>query len=198
MPLKVVNPSAAVTETIREHLFQTASLGRFRTRRLAAAAPSGLSLAAPHRMYNLGLADIKGANPVAKAKLTAWRYLVVENNSVIAAAEAVQKTPSAKPLFSNTNEGPFVDSMAKAIEDAEQVPEVQAGQFELSVLRVPALYLIALWLKSSGSKSKGDIFIPLDPAPPGMKAGERMSSADFTAALLQLKGERGKSTGTSS
>jgi len=198
MPLKVVKPSAAVTDAIREHIFQTASLGRFRTRRLASAAPSGLSLAAPHQMYNLGLADIKGNNPVAKAKPTAWRYLVVENNSVIAAAEAVQKTRSAKPQFSSTNEGPFVDSMARAIEVAEHLPEVQAGQFEFSVLRVPALYLIALWLQGSGSKSKGDIFIPLAPAPPGMKAGQHMSSADFTAALLRLKGERGKSAGTSS
>ena len=57
-------------------------------------------------MYNLPHRH-EGTNPVAKVKLTAWRYLVVENNVVTAAAEAVQKTPGAKPLFSNTNEGPF-------------------------------------------------------------------------------------------
>lgn len=197
MPLKVVKPSAAVTDVIREHLGQISSVGRFRTQRLSAAAPASLSLAAPHPVYNLGLSDVKGRNALGKAKLTGWRYLVMEDGDAIAAAEAVQPSARAKPLFSHTNEGPFVDSTAKAIEAAEQLPEIKKGQYELRVLRVPALYLVALWLRS-GAKSRGDIFIPLDPAPPGIKGGEQLSADDFNAALLSLKAERGETTKTSS
>jgi hypothetical protein len=198
MPIKVAAPSSAVASVIREHLVRISSLGRFRTPRLGAAAPASLALAVPHRVYNLGLTDIKGTKSTAKAKPTAWRYLVLEGNAVIAAAEAIQKTSTAKPLFSNTNEGPFVDSTARAIEAAEQLPEVKAGQFELAVLRVPALYVIALWLKAVGSKKTGDLFIPLEPAPRGLTSGERMSAADFNAALVTLKRERGSTTGKSS
>jgi hypothetical protein len=198
VPITVVKPSAAVLDVVREHLVRISTLGRFRTKRLSAAAPASLSLAVPHRVYNLGLSDIKGANPIGKARPSAWRYLVVEEGTVIAAAEAIQRTANAKPLFSNTNEGAFVDSMAKAVEAAEQLPEVEAGNYELAVLRVPALYVIALWLKGAGAKRPDDIFIPLEPAPAGLKAGERMSAGDLNAALLTLKAERGKSTSTSS
>jgi len=198
VPITIVKPSTAVAAVVREHLVRMSTLGRFRTKRLSAAAPASLSLAVPHRVYNLGLSDIKGANSVGKAKPSAWRYLVVEEGTVIAAAEAIQRTANAKPLFSNTNEGPFVDSTAKAIEAAEHLPEVEAGNYEIAVLRVPALYLIALWLKGAGTKPPDDIFIPLDPAPAGLTAGERLNARDFNAALVRLKAERGKSTSTSS
>ena len=198
MPIKVVTPSSAVSNVIREHLTRISTLGRFRTRRLSAAAPASLALAVPHRVYNLGLSDIKGAKSTAKAKPTAWRYLVLEGSTVIAAAEAIQKSATAKPQFSNTNEGAFVDSTARAIEAAEQLPEVQAGQFELAVLRIPALFVIALWLKGVGAKSPGDIFIPLEPAPQGLAAGERLSAADFNALLVRLKKERGTTSSKSS
>src|SRR5262245_59825307 len=150
MPIKAAKPSAAVSNVIREHLVDISSVGRFRTKRLAAAAPASLSLAAPHRVYTLGLSDIKGSNPDGKAKASAWRYLVLENGSAIAAAEALQPTASAKPVFSHTNESAFVDATAKAIEAAEQLPVVRAGQYELAVLRVPALYLVAVWLRDAG------------------------------------------------
>ncbi|MEP7309189.1 MAG: hypothetical protein ABJA98_27105 [Acidobacteriota bacterium] len=117
---------------------------------------------------------------------------------MIAAAEAIQRTANAKPLFSNTNEGPFVASTAKAIEAAERLPEVEAGNYELAVLRVPALYVIALWLKGAGAKPPDDIFILLEPAPTGLTGGERLDVRDFNAALVALKAERGKSTATSS
>jgi len=87
---------------------------------------------------------------------------------------------------------------AKAIEAAEHLPEVEAGNYELAVLRVPALYVIALWLKGTGAKPPDDIFIPLEPAPTGLTGGERVSARDFNAALVALKAERGKSTTTSS
>ncbi|HVG21774.1 MAG TPA: hypothetical protein VNI02_22250 [Blastocatellia bacterium] len=198
MPLNIIKPSADFAEVIRGHLIEMADLGRFRTKSLSKAAPASLSLAAPHPMYNLGLSDIKGRNPLAKAKLTAWRYMVLEGNEVIATAEAVRPSARAKPIFSHTNEGPFVGSTAAAIEAAEQLPEVKAGRYELAVLRVPALYVMALWLKDAKSKGAGDILIPLDPVPPGLNAGERMTAEAFGEALAAMKAERGETTATSS
>ena len=198
MPLNAMKPSAAVAEVIRGHLAEMANLGRFRTARLRAAAPVSLSLAVPHPMYNLGLSDIAGRNPLGKAKLTAGRYLVLEGEQAVATAEAVQPSARAKPVFSHTNEGPFVASTAAAIEAAEQLPEVKAGSYELAVLRVPALYVMALWLKGGTRKAPADILIPLSPAPPGLTAGERMTAEAFCKALAALKKQRGKSTATSS
>jgi hypothetical protein len=198
MPLSTIKPSAAVANVISGQLTRMATLGRFRTERLRGAAPADLSLAAPHPMYNLGLADVKGRDPLAKARLTAWRYLVLDGEEVVATAEAVQSSPRAKPVFSHTNEGPFVTSAAAAIVAAEQSPGVKAGRYKLTVLRVPALYVMALWLQDSNKKAPEDILIPLDPAPAGLKAGAEMTAEAFGEALAELKAERGRTTSKSS
>lgn len=198
MSLKTIEPSVAITDVIRGHLTEIASHGRFSTKNLRSAAPADLSLAAPHPMYNLGLSDIKGRNALGKAKLTAWRYMVLEGGKAIATAEAVRMTPRSKPVFSHTNEGPFVTSTAAGIEAAERLPEVKAGQYELAVLRVPALFVMALWLKDVSAKKSGDILVVLEPAPPGLTAGKRMTAEEFTEALAAMKATRGKTTATSS
>lgn len=197
MPLNVRKPSAAVTGVIRGHLSEMASLGRFRTQNLRGAAPAGLSLAVPHPMYNLGLSDIKGRAALAKAKLTAWRYLVLDGEAVVATAEAVQSTARAKPVFSHTNEGPFVASAGAAIAAAEGFPEVKKGAYEVAFLRVPALYVMALWLRGAEGGGSPDLLVPLDPAPAGLEAGERVTAEAFWEALKALKAARGASSSAS-
>jgi hypothetical protein len=55
---------------------------------------------------------------------------------------------------------------------------------------VPALYVLALWLRDEEDGGGGDLFVPLAPSPLPLQAGERMPAAAFEAALQQLKRAR--------
>ena len=192
MPLEALSPSDALTSTVLKHLSGTAQRHAFRTEQLAGAAPDMLSVAAPHPVFNLELADIDGKDLLSRARLSGWRYLVRAGERVIAAAEAVEGAGGASPTFSNTNEGPFVASTARGIELAERLDQVRKGRFRLALLRVPALYVLALWLQDQGT-SRSDLVIPLSPSPRTLTAEVPLSPARFGDLLADLRRARGKS-----
>lgn len=193
MPLITNKPTEAVANVIREHLEQRAVGGQFRTTQLREAAPANLSLAAPHPTYNLGLEAIGSAKPLDKAILTAWSYVVLNGEQSIATAEALPASGKRQPVFASTSEGPTATSIGTAIAVAEALPELQEKTYELAVLRVPALYVTALWLRGSERGTPDDLFIPLQPAPDGLKAEEKLTASAFLKILAELKARRGTS-----
>lgn len=197
MPLTINKPTEAVSNVIREHLEQRATNGQFRTAQLRAAAPSALSLAAPHPTYNLGLDDIGSANALSKAELTTWSYVILDGEQSIATAEALPASGNSQPVFASTSEGPTAASIGTAIAVAESLPEVAEKTYELRVLRVPALYVTALWLKSGGRTTADDLFVPLEPAPAGLTAEQKLTADAFLKTLTELKAERGTVSGNS-
>lgn len=197
MPLTIVKPAEAVANVIREHLEQRAVGGQFRTTQLREATPAALSLAAPHPTYNLGLEDIGSAKALDKATLTAWSYVILDGDQSIATAEALPASGSSQPLFASTSEGPTATSIGAAIAVAEALPELEEKTYELAVLRIPALYVTALWLKGSEPGTADDLFIPLKPAPDKLKAEEKLTADAFLKTLADLKAIRGTSSGNS-
>ena len=59
---------------------------------------------------------------------------------------------------------------------------LQARHYELRLLRIPAVYAVALWLHAPD----GDLLIPVSPAPPPLRANEPYDAAAFSAALRPL------------
>ena len=198
MPLRLIQPAASVAEVVRVQLAGMAQQQQFRTRGLAAARPTTLGLAAPHPVFNLGLDEIGKPGALDRAAMTAWRYLVTSGSDVIAAAEASARHAKGRAVFSGTNEGAFVKASAEAIADAEEWPEIRAGRYALGLLRVPALYVVALWLRDEDGKDGGDRFVPLAPAPAPLAGGKRICRTEFEQALDEIKRRRGASEGTSS
>jgi hypothetical protein len=76
------------------------------------------------------------------------------------------------------NGGPYVASTAAAIDEVERLPEVAAGKFELRLLKVPGLYVVAAWLVGDQH-----LLVPLEPVPSFLAAGRPYSEADFLHAL---------------
>jgi hypothetical protein len=76
--------------------------------------------------------------------------------------------------------GRFAQATADAIEAIERFPEVQTGDFELRLLRLNALYLVAAWVVG-----KTQIVIPLDPAPSWLEAGHPYNESEFFDILEQ-------------
>jgi hypothetical protein len=128
-----------------------------------------LQLTEPHQVFTLGLADLVAGRGLDAAKPTGWRHLVQEGDNVLASAETVAAGSAGEHVFSAFNEGPFVATSAKSIRAAREFPEVKQGGFELRLLNVPGLYVMALWLHDA--KGKGDLLVPLAPSPVQTPAG---------------------------
>lgn len=170
-----------------EAVVRTARMKTSGGRALTMTAPEQLALTAPHAMYNVSLEAIINRVPIDDAPQTAWRYLVDAGDGAVASSE-VAIGADGQLTFAQLNEGPFVAATAQALRDAERIPEVANGNYEARVLRVPALYVLALWLKDLDDSN--DLIIPLDPAPPYLDAGFVYREPEFYNALTAPAQER--------
>ena len=136
---------------------------------------NALGLVKPHRVYTATLADVLAGRVLNAAQESAWRDV-----SPGAAAEAALR--NGEFVITSINEGPFVAATADALETARQLD----GDYELRVLSIPAVYVVALWLYADA----GSILIPLSPAPSGLNANQPYNEPDFTAALRPLAEKR--------
>ncbi len=81
----------------------------------------------------------------------------------------------------HVNEGPFVKATAAAQKAAAKLPQVREGSVEARVIRIPALYVMALWLKDLDGDD--DVVIPMAPAPPFLEANRPYTEREFLKAL---------------
>jgi hypothetical protein len=82
---------------------------------------------------------------------------------------------------SQFTEGPFVDATDKAVKIVRKLPKLKAAGFELRLLRIPAVYQMALWLHSTNE----DLMVPLEPSSIG-KEGKAMPADEFFGDLAEL------------
>lgn len=126
--------------------------------------------------YNLGLEDLTRERDMKRAKEVGWRYLLKEDQEVIASVDILTKR-NEEPVFAQTNEGPYVRGMSKALTRVTEVDVVQRRDFEARVLTIPALRIVALWLKDD--EGDEDIIMPIEPTPPPLVANREMSVEEF-------------------
>jgi hypothetical protein len=177
--LRPAEPSPEIVESIRSHLSELAARPQFQERGLAQAEPSRLELAVPHDVYTLGLDELSAGASLEDAQAVGQRFLVVDGDRAVSSAEV---TPGGGGF--QANEGPFVAATLAAIEEAERDPELSDGRYELRVLRIPALYLMALWLKDDDGD--GDLVIPLAPAPEPLEPERRYRPDELMGALAEM------------
>jgi len=174
MPLRVVEPPATVRQVAAGYVHQLASpLGVFP--QLRNVAREELALLAPHRIYTAGL-DVLLERGVAGAVQTGWRYLVADQERIVASVELAGDAGES-PLL---NGGLYVASTAAAIDELERLPEVAAGDFELRLLKVPGLHVVAAWLAG-----RPGLVRPLSPAPGFLEAGRSYTEEEFAAAVRE-------------
>jgi hypothetical protein len=110
------------------------------------------------------------------AKPAGWRFLVADRDRVVASAELADDSGNAPSI----NSGPYVSATATAIDDLERLPEIADGDFELRILKVPGLYVVAAWLVGGRR-----VVVPLAPAPSFLEAGRSYSEEEFMKALAE-------------
>ncbi len=147
-------------------------------RALGGADPATLEAAVPHDVYTLGLDAIAEGKGLGSAEPVGRRVLVMEGERAVAAAELTD--PEGGEGFSAT-EGPYTETTAQTVQEVEGWPVVADGEYDLRVLRLPALYLMALWLKDRDGDA--DLLVPLDPAPTGIEAGRGYPADELLGQL---------------
>ena len=192
MPIEFPTPPAEADRAAADGVLddhRAATGARSRPRSLRDIGEAGRKLASPHAVHNLGLEDIRKAGALRDAPMTAWRYLVEEGGAVVASAEVGVDPKGAVRGLDHVNEGPFVGATAAAQKAAAKLPQVRKGRVEARVVRIPALYVMALWLKDmQGDK---DVVIPMAPAPPFLEANRPYSERAFLKALAGPAKARG-------
>jgi hypothetical protein len=165
---------------IREGVDHLAGRPEYGDRGLGGADPAALEAAVPHDVYTLGLDAIAGGKGLGSAEPVGRRVLVMEGARAVAAAELTD--PEAGQGFSAT-EGPYTETTARAVREVEGWPVVADGEYDLRLLRLPALYLMALWLKDRDGDA--DLLVPLDPAPTGIEAGRGYAADELLGELRE-------------
>lgn len=180
MPLHLPDPPPDVPDKVRSKLHAFADGAKFSTKALRGARRDQLDLSTPHQVFTMGLDDITAGGGLDRAQLVGWRYLVMAGGQPIASAETTL-APDGTHEASQFTEGPFVAATDKAVRDVQRLPQLAAAGFELRLLRIPALYVMALWLHAPAT----DLLVPLAPSPI-QKDGRPMPAAEFFADLSEL------------
>jgi len=144
-----------------------------------------LSHSEPHPVYYVSLDALADGKLLAAATQASWRYLLVQDDAAVAEAELSvgrrgAKGAGAKPLaFLGLTHGPFTAATIESLGAAERLPQVAAADYELRLLKVPAVYLAALWLHGADD----DILIPMGEPPGGLKKNRPYTEAAVIKAL---------------
>jgi hypothetical protein len=153
--------------------------------------PEELAHSEPHPVYVSTLDDLAAGKLLGAAKQTGWRYLLVHSDAAVAEAELSAGRHGAKGAkgtkgkaleFAGLTHGPFTGATVDALHAAERLPQVEKADYELRLLKVPAVYLVALWLHGRDE----DILIPMGNPPAGLKKNKPYSEAGVIRALREV------------
>lgn len=119
------------------------ALSRLPKRGKSLAADTVETADTPLPVYSLALDALDGDDPLGRATLVGWRYLVRQNGR-LAAADAREGDGTAS--FAQLNRGPLVEALAQAAARAEQLASEEGVDGEARILEIPALKVAAIWI----------------------------------------------------
>ena len=133
-------------------------------------------LSRPHRTFHLGIDKLVRSKPVATAaKHVGWRFQLVDRKKRAIAAAELAKTHTGL-RFASISHGPHAtDNGAQTA--AERWSRRKKADYEMTLLRVPGAFCVALWLRSTDGTS--DAFVPIPPCPPSSHRTRFMQRKNF-------------------
>ncbi len=187
MGLQAARPSPDSIRVVRRALSEL--LGPLPDVSSTSTAPndSPWSITAPHELFILSLEDVNDAQVIDGARPVGWGFLVRRGERVIASVETARESNSAREIFAQLNHdtGNSIADVFRRIE-SEEVDET--GDFELRLLKVPALYSINAWMHDR-SRPEADRIAPVAPVPFGLRSAWIYSKRDFEENLMRLANE---------
>lgn len=145
--------------------------------RIAAAPAAGTSPTLSARNYTLGLDAIADGRGLPAAQLGVWTHLLPGGGGRVLAAD----TAAGSGQFAQLVDGPHAEAVQRQVAALQADPAVTNGSYDLALLRVPALFTVAVWLQDAAGGA--DLVVPVAPADPALQPGKLYAPADFIAAL---------------
>ncbi len=181
MPLRFLTPPQASFDRVASSVGRVAAGGA--GIQIASASVPPAPQAFPHPVYALGLTDIVNGAGIADAKQVSWRYLLDGSDGALVAAEVSASRPD-DPI--SLNRGRAVGGTRDQVTTSNVDARFATDDYEVKLLRVPALSLVFLWLEAPSD----EVFIAIEPTFPPFKVGETYSRADLEQALRAPAAER--------
>lgn len=181
MPLSFAQAPQNIAELTRSRIQDLATQHHLTVAPLVAANPSAIQMDSAHPVYNLGLREIVAGIPLGGVNVNSWRFLVRESSNQAAAAETLTAGRAGQPEFASVNAGPFVQGTEAAVRALQSDPAFAQGDWEVRLLRVPALHTFAVWAHSKAGSD--DRFKPVEPVQPFLDANRTYSWTELLAAM---------------
>ena len=130
-------------------------------------------------VVHIGLDQLLDGGGLDSGEVVAWRHVVRVSGEPVALADTGPDAAGGAELR-QVNYGPFVGSVAQAVERV--APRVEKAGGSLRLVQVPALYVLALWHATERGE---DTVTPLDPAPSPFVAGRDYPARLFERMLVE-------------
>jgi hypothetical protein len=195
MPLHIPEAPPASVDVLADALVRPATQAYIArtapTLRAAATPGTGAPAVAPelsHRVFTLGLTDVARGGDLAAAKLSSWRHILPPSGKNRLMVEVTVDERTGAHRFAALNNGPFAEAVQREVAAASQDPVVRAGDYDLAVLQIPAMAVVAVWLR--GRDGSDDVVIPVAPTDPSLVAGRHYGVGAFIQALQPTARQR--------
>lgn len=182
MALTFQSAPAAGIDVIRKHM--TDLVLEDETLFAVESAAANLTIAPGLPVYTATLRTFLGDGFPATLLRTAWHYLILDGDVPRAVAElAVDPENEAKLRPASLKNARYAERAVAALAVAEAVPQLVENDYDLRILRVPGIYLTAVWL----SRERGGFLIPV--APIGEVKARRTYEPEAVQIILRRDAE---------
>jgi hypothetical protein len=144
------------------------------------APPVPAPISAP--VHVLGLDQLAKGEDVKKSPVKLWTHLLHGEGGPAPIAEA--DLDASNHGFAALTEGDPITALGKRIRALEAEGKSSDKDYDLAMIRVPALSLTAVWMKGRGGAP--DVIIPNESPQSPLTAGKRYTVAEFNAALRPI------------
>jgi hypothetical protein len=146
-----------------------AAVGRFTATGVAVSLP----------LFVLGLSDVHDGTMAARQ--VGWRHLLPTGDPVGPVMADTAIRDFNQHIYSGVTESPFARDLENRLTSIPADTTVAAGHYDAAVLEVPAMYVMAIWLRDTSQHD--DVVVPVAPSPPSLIAGHHYSTSQFLDAL---------------
>ena len=119
--------------------------------------------ALPHTVYSVDLQDLASGNGLAALQLVGHRYFAKSADGTHFAIEVHQDKKTAKHRLGEVARGNVVDGAQQILDDPLLHEKLSGADFTLSLLRINALGIHALWFHADEPVTDVIICVPLTP-----------------------------------
>lgn len=180
---------AAVQETLKDG--ELVPLDEALTETFAGLEAVPLTTAAPHAVYTADSQNLE-AGLLASARLTAWQYVVFQGDQVHGIAEIAIVGKSRKGLsYATYYSAEYGQWMVDTVAAAERLAST-GPDYELRILRVPALSVLAVWLHDQ--EGQHDRVLPVVDVIPNLNRCDALDEGKLLEALKAIAANRRGST----